>query len=274
MAAVSAPAGGEATIEPTMIERVRSYWDQQPCNVRHGTAPLGTKDYFDQVEARKYRVEPHIPPFADFSRWKGKKILEVGCGIGTDATSFARAGAHVTAVELSGESLRLARRRFEVFGLEGRFYQANAEELSSVVPVEPYDLVYSFGAIHHTPDPRRAVEELMRYMRPGSELRLMLYATVSWKNMLVRLERMQPEAQPDCPVVHTYTARRVPELLRGLEVLSVRKDHIFPWSIPEYVQHRYRTVAYLRWMPQPLFRAFERLLGWHLLITARCPSRA
>lgn len=257
-----------------MIEDVRGYWDRQPCNIRHGRAPLGTREYFDEVEARKYRVEPHTPPFADFPRWNGKRVLELGCGIGTDTINFARAGAEVTAVDLSGESLRLCRRRFEVFGLGARFYQANVEELSSVVPVEPYDLVYAFGVLHHTPNPRRAVEEIRRYMRPGSELRVMLYARISWKNLLVRLGRVQPEAQPDCPVVHTYTAGGIRRLLRGLDVVSIRKEHIFPWSIPEYVQHRYRKVWYLRGMPHPVFRWCERLLGWHLLVVARDPGRA
>src|SRR5215813_10334891 len=126
------------------IDQVRGYWDRQPCNIRHGVAQIGTSEYFDQVEARKYLVEPHIPSFADFHRWKGKKVLEIGCGIGTDAVNFARAGAHLTAVELSGESLALCRQRFETFGLQARFFQANAEKLSAVVPVEPYDLVYSF----------------------------------------------------------------------------------------------------------------------------------
>jgi 2-polyprenyl-3-methyl-5-hydroxy-6-metoxy-1,4-benzoquinol methylase len=262
-----------STMQAATIEQVRDYWNRQPCNIRHGVAPVGTKEYFDQVEARKYRVEPHIPGFADFRRWAGRRVLEVGCGIGTDATNFARAGADLTAVELSSESLQLCQRRFEVFGLDARFYQANVEQLSTVVPVEPYDLVYSFGVVHHTPNPRRGIEEIMRYMRPGSELRLMLYAKISWKNFLMRLERAQAEAQADCPVVYTYTARGVRTLLRGLDVVSIRKEHIFPWSIPEYVQHRYRKVWYFRAMPRPVFRALERLLGWHLLIVARSPTR-
>ena len=67
----------------TQISRVKEYWDQRPCNIRHSPAPIGSRQYFDEVEARKYFVEPHIPAFAQFDRWRGKKVLEIGCGIGT-----------------------------------------------------------------------------------------------------------------------------------------------------------------------------------------------
>src|SRR5262252_101162 len=117
------------------VERVRSYWDQRPCNIRHSPKPVGTREYFDEVEARKYFVEYHIPAFADFERWRGKRVLEIGCGIGTDTINFARYGASVTAVDLTVKSLEVARRRAEVFGLQDRirFIQANAEALSSFV---------------------------------------------------------------------------------------------------------------------------------------------
>src|SRR5467141_1579389 len=127
------------------IARVRDYWNDRPCNIRHSTAPVGTKEYFDEVEARKYFVEYHIPGFAEFKRWRGKKVLEIGCGIGTDTINFARAGAQVTTVDLSEKSMELARQRAAVLGLEERigFYSGNAEQLSTFVPVAPYDLIYS-----------------------------------------------------------------------------------------------------------------------------------
>src|SRR5688500_4040833 len=135
-------------IRPNPIDQalgeVRRYWDARPCNIRHSPKPVGSKEYFDEVEARKYLVEPHIPAFADFERWHGKRVLEVGCGIGTDSINFARAGADLTAVELSGESLRVAAERADVMGVADRirFVQANAEELTSILDEEPYDLVY------------------------------------------------------------------------------------------------------------------------------------
>jgi len=75
------------------IEAVRAFWDARPCNIRHSPKPVGSREYFDEVERRKHFVEPHIPRFAQFDRWAGKRVLEVGCGIGTAAVNFARCGA-------------------------------------------------------------------------------------------------------------------------------------------------------------------------------------
>src|SRR6185369_10068723 len=157
-----------ASFEETPITKVSDYWNARPCNIRHSTKPVGTREYFDEVEARKYMVEPHIPGFAEFERWRGKKVLEIGCGIGTDTVNFARHGAQVTSVDLSEKSLELARQRIRVYGLEGQvqFFHGNAEELENLVPLEPYDLIYSFGVIHHTPHPERVLEQMRRYVRP------------------------------------------------------------------------------------------------------------
>src|SRR5260370_16180105 len=113
------------SFEDTSIQKVSEYWNSRPCNIRHSLKPVGTKEYFDEVEARKYFVEPHIPGFADFERWRGKKILEIGCGIGTDTINFARAGADVTVVELSDQSMKVAQQRADVFGLADRIHFFN-----------------------------------------------------------------------------------------------------------------------------------------------------
>ncbi len=152
------------------IGEVQQYWDRRPCNIRHSPQPVGTRDYFDEVEARKYFVEPHIPRFAEFERWRGKKVLEIGCGIGTDTVNFARHGADVTAVDLSPNSLEIARQRVEVYGLDDRvrFFKGSAEELTSFVPKQAYDLIYSFGVIHHTPHPERVLDQCAS-MRPQAQ---------------------------------------------------------------------------------------------------------
>jgi ubiquinone/menaquinone biosynthesis C-methylase UbiE len=253
------------------IQTVQSYWNARPCNIRHSTQPIGTKEYFDEVEQRKYFVEPHIPGFAQFERWTGKKVLEVGCGIGTDTINFARAGARVAAVDLSDESLKVAQRRAKVFGLEDKisFYHANAEELSSFVPVESYDLVYSFGVIHHTPNPSNVIAQIRRYVTPASELRMMLYAKNSWKNMMIEAGYDQPEAQSGCPIAYTYTPDDVRNLLEGFAILEIKQDHIFPFVIEKYIKYEYEIVPWFSAMPKDMFTALEKRLGWHMLITAR-----
>src|SRR5688572_165564 len=184
------------------IQTVQEYWDARPCNIRHSDKPVGSREYFGEVEKRKYFVEPHIPEFAQFERWSGKRVLEVGCGIGTDTISFARAGALVSAVDLSGKSLALASSRAKLLGFEDRirFFQADAENLADAVPREEYDLVYSFGVIHHTPRPPKAIESIRQYMSAHSEFRLMVYAANSWKAAMIDAGFDQPEAQAGCPI--------------------------------------------------------------------------
>jgi len=110
-------------------------------------------------------------------------VLEIGCGIGTDTINFAREGAEVTVVELSDESIRVAEQRADVFGISDhiKFYNGNAEELTTLVPVAPHDLVYSFGVIHHSPHPERILDEARRYLEPGGTLKVMVYNRYSWK---------------------------------------------------------------------------------------------
>lgn len=270
------------------LEVVREFWDTRPCNIRHSPKPVGTREYFDEVESRRYFVEPHIPRFAEFPRWSGKRVLEIGCGIGTDTISFARAGAKVTAVDLSEESIAVARQRARVFELEDRiaFYAADAERLSDVVPPEPYDLVYSFGVIHHTPHPERVVEQIRQsYVHEDSVLKVMLYHRWSWKVAWIlmtegkgafwkldELVARNSEAQTGCPVTYTYSPREAERLLRGFEVVDSWSDFIFPYRIRDYVEYRYVKNWYFRAMPRPLFRWLERHAGWHLCVTAETRS--
>jgi 2-polyprenyl-3-methyl-5-hydroxy-6-metoxy-1,4-benzoquinol methylase len=267
------------------IADVEQYWDARPCNIRHSAKPVGSREYFDEVEARKYFVEPHIRAFAEFERWRGKRVLEVGCGIGTDSINFARAGAQLTAVDLSSESLRIAAERADVMGVADRmeFVQANAEELTARLTGEPYDLVYSFGVVHHTPRPNLALAAMRALTVPGGTLKLMVYHRRSWKVFSIvatkgrgrfwktdELVAEYSEAQTGCPVTFSYTRKEARELVErsGFRVQELRVDHVFPYRVSDYVNYRYVKEPYFRWMPEPLFSAFERRLGWHLLVTA------
>lgn len=255
------------------IRQVSDFWDNQPCNSRDSAQQAGTEEYFDETERKKYDEEPHILPFADFNAWKGKKVLEIGTGIGIDAIHFARAGALYTGVDLSEKSLTLCKERFNAHGLSGRFYHGNSEELSSFVPIEPYDLVYSFGVIHHTPRPEKVFAELKKYCSPTTELRIMLYAKWSWKVLRIilvqgrgafwkrdELVRQNSEAQADCPVIYTYTFQEVRDLMKDFEIVEIRKDYLSLWGTEkEFV---YDLPLFIRHL-------LERMLGWNILIKAR-----
>lgn len=279
------------SFEHVPVERVRDYWNRRPCNIRHSPRPVGSREYFDEVEARKYLVEPHIPAFADFARWNAKKVLEIGCGIGTDTINFARHGATVTVVELSEESVRVAEQRAEVYGLTDQitFHHGNAEELSRFVPVEPHDLVYSFGVIHHSPHPDRILSEARKYLEPGGTLKVMVYNRRSWKVLWIVLKygkgdfrrtreliAQHSEAAFGSPVTYAYTRKELRNALaeQAFRVDDLFVEHVFPWRIRDYLEYRYVKAWYFRWMPPALFRRLERLLGWHLCATATyCPDR-
>ena len=258
-------------MNPT-IDDVKEYWNRRPCNIRHSAAEVGSKKYFDEVEESLYFVEPHIPGFAEFEKWKGKKVLEIGCGLGTDAVNFARSGAIYTGIELSSESLELAKKRFDVFGLEGRFFCLDAESLLEQFAGETFDLIYSFGVIHHTVNPSEVVRQVKHLMTGDSEFRLMMYAKDSWKAAMIEAGLDQPEAQSGCPIAFTYSDQELSDLLDDYEILEMRKDHIFPYVVEDYVRYVYTPEPWFKAMPPTMFRSLEKSMGWHKLV--RCRLRA
>jgi ubiquinone/menaquinone biosynthesis C-methylase UbiE len=254
------------------IETIREYWNRQPCNIKHSTAPLGSKQYFDEVESRKYFVEPHILSFANFPQWSGKSVLEVGCGIGTDAVNFCRNGARYTGIELSDQSLAIAQQRLDVFDLYGSLHKANVEELGIETSwYTQFDLIYSFGVLHHTTDISRALSTLRNFCHQDTVLKIMVYAKDSWKQKMIDAGLDQPEAQYGCPIANSYTNEEVNSLFQdaGFEITELQQDHIFPYKIPEYKNYQYVKQPYFESMPDEVFRVLEKNFGWHLLIDAK-----
>jgi ubiquinone/menaquinone biosynthesis C-methylase UbiE len=257
-------------IEPG-IEDVRQFWNSRPCNIRHSNKSLGSKEYFDEVEQRKYFVESHIPKFADFEAWKGKRVLEIGCGIGTDAVNFARAGAIYTGIELSDESLEIARGRFKLFNLEGSFLLGNAENLELISDKNKFDLIYSFGVLHHTPNISNALSGVKKIAHKNSIIKIMVYAKNSWKQEMINAGLDQPEAQIGCPIANSYSKEEISNLLfvNGLHPISLEQEHIFPYMIEPYKNYQYVRQPWFECMPEEMFTVLEKSFGWHLLINAQ-----
>ncbi|HEX3145326.1 MAG TPA: class I SAM-dependent methyltransferase, partial [Pyrinomonadaceae bacterium] len=154
-------------------ERVRDFWQQHPCGTKFSDAEMGSREFFERVEKHRYEKEWHIPAAANFASTRGMKVLEIGCGLGTDGAQFARAGAEYTGIDLTEAAVDLARRRFALSGLRGEFRVSDAENLDFAN--ESFDLVYSHGVLHHTPDIEAAVSEIHRVLKPGGRAMVMLY---------------------------------------------------------------------------------------------------
>jgi SAM-dependent methyltransferase len=155
-------------------ESVRSYWDTTPCGAQDvRRLEPGSRAYFDAIEATRFEVDDFMPTVVDFAAHTGKRVLEVGCGLGTDLRQFAKHGAIVTGIDLSKTSVELARKGFELYGLDGTLVHGDGEELP--FPDRSFDLVYSWGVIHHSPDPPSVVRQIHRVLKPGGELIAMVY---------------------------------------------------------------------------------------------------
>jgi len=153
--------------------RVHDFWQANPCGTKFSDLEIGTREFFEAVERHRYQTEWHIPQVVDFSRWRDSDVLEIGCGLGTDAINFARRGARYTGVDLTEASIDLVRRRFRFEGLDADLRVADAESLPFAD--EHFDLVYSHGVLHHTPDTQRAIDEVHRVLKPGGRAMVMLY---------------------------------------------------------------------------------------------------
>jgi SAM-dependent methyltransferase len=271
------------------IESVKTYWNSRPCNIRHSSKEVGTYEYFEEVEKRKYFVEPHIPNFANFPSWKGKNVLEIGCGIGTDTINFCKHGAILTSVDLSEESLKITKQRLEIYKhKDPKVYNAdikfaNAEKLSEYVEPRIYDLVYSFGVLHHTPNPVQAFQEIKKFMGPESEFRMMVYNKGAFKVFQIleeydfnysnaeNLIAMHSEAQTNCPVTYSYTPSEITKILEsvGFEIIETSTDHIFPYKVDLYKQYIYEKDDLWKNFSDEAFHDFEKRYGWHLMIKAK-----
>jgi 2-polyprenyl-3-methyl-5-hydroxy-6-metoxy-1,4-benzoquinol methylase len=256
------------------IEDVYQFWNSRPCNIKHSNKELCSKEYFEEVTKRKYLVEPHIIDFADFQKYSGKRVLEVGCGIGTAAQSFIENGAIYYGCDLTDVSVEIAKKRLELFQLDGTVFTANIEKVEDLMPVAniQFDLIYSFGVLHHTPDTEKAIHNIWNMLKPGGEFKLMMYAKNSLKYFEITDGLDQYEAQNGVPIAKVYTHDDIYDLLRDFENIQIKQTHIFPYKIEEYKNYVYEKKDYFKCMPDDLFQCLEKNLGWHLCIT--CQKRA
>jgi ubiquinone/menaquinone biosynthesis C-methylase UbiE len=160
------------------IKEVEDFWNLNPCGLPADFSTVDKKEKFLEIDRERYLKQKRIIEFADFTAFKGKKVLEIGCGIGSDAEQFAKAGAIYTGVDLTESAVSITKERFEIFGLSGLIRKADAEALP--FDDNSFDHVYSFGVIHHSPNPEKIVSEIYRVLKPGGTIAIMLYNKTSF----------------------------------------------------------------------------------------------
>lgn len=259
-------------------DEVQNQWDNDACGSHYvKNSQLHTLDWYREVE--QYRYEHYAPwmfETMEFGKHAGEKVLEIGAGIGTDLVQFASHGALVTDVDLSSGHLRLAMENFQLRGLEGEFIHHDAETLPFDDGV--FDVVYSNGVIHHTPNTANVVYEMLRVLKPGGKAIVMVYAENSlhywWKlfydlgvrgNKLVATsmgeimsETVEISENNARPLVKVYTRERLRKLFGAFEDIEIVQRQLTPGEVPRV----------LRWVPVEML---GRLVGWNLVIKARKP---
>jgi len=208
-------------------ERVRAFWQAHPCGTKFSDAAMGTPEFFKRVEAHRYAKEWHIPDAADFAGACGLRVLEIGCGLGTDGAQYAKAGAQYTGIDLTEAAIELARTRFEVSGLPGEFRVADAENLDFAD--DSFDLIYSHGVLHHTPDTERAVQEIHRVLKPRGRAVVMLYHRGSYNYRVgIRILRRAGagllKSESGIKIIHRLTGEPLDSLREHAGLLTGRND--------------------------------------------------
>ncbi len=260
--------------------RAREQWTQDPCGAESDREhELGTREFFDEVERYRYsQYAPWMPRVMGFTNFRGARLLEVGCGMGTDLLQFARGGARCVGIDLTPRSVEITRHRFSLYGFDGTFLISDGEQLP--FRSESFDVVYSNGVLHHTPDTAGAIRELHRVLRPAGTAKVMLYHRHSlnyWLEIVLRrgllgaeflrgrsaeeimsrvIEFSDHGARPLVKVYSRKQARRLFERFRDVKI-----------EVEQLTREELRFLAPL--VSESLLGRMGKRIGWNVIVTAR-----
>lgn len=272
MSIAISPSAGRASEESrngrdnaALLERIRRYWEENIHDSRIAKHPAGSKAFFDELEEYHFEKLSYLPRIVSFASFRGKRVLEVGCGIGVDLVRFARQGAIVTGIDLSRTAIDLARKNFALRGLAGDLRVMNGEAME--FEGESFDAVYAHGVIQYTADPARMISEIHRVLRPGGQAILTVYNKYSWLNLLSKIAGVGLEHQ-DAPAFKKYSAREFRKMLDGFSQVEITIER-FPvrtrlhGGLKGALYNRVFVSAFNA-MPRSLVRRF----GWHIAAKA------
>jgi SAM-dependent methyltransferase len=257
-------------------DEVRKFWNAEPCGSRY----LGDLADFEAHAHARYQLEPYIPDFAQFANSKGLRVLEIGVGMGADYLEWLKAGAHAYGVDLSAISIERARRRCELAGFQPDLRVADAEHLP--FPENTFDVVYSYGVMHHSPDTAQCIREARRVLKPGGEARIMVYHHPSITGMMLWLRygifrkslRDTVYQHLESPGTKTYTHSEALSLMSGFSDIKLWQVFSPGDLLLNQPSERFQSGFYrLIWkiFPRKLVKLLGRRWGLFLLMVGKKP---
>lgn len=251
------------------IEEIRQYWNTHIHDLEIVTHEVGTKGFFEDLDEYRFDKLRYLPKLVDFSGFRGKRLLEIGCGAGIDLVRFARGGADTTGVDLSETAIGLARENLALQGLQGTLRVMNGEHLEFADGT--FDVVYAHGVLQYTEDAARMIQEAFRVLKPGGQFIGMVYNRKGWLNVMSKYLHV-PLEHEDAPVLNKYTIREFKAMLSPFQELTIIPER-FP--VKSRLQKGMKAVLFNTFFVG-MFNLIPRLLvrktGWHLMAFARKPE--
>jgi SAM-dependent methyltransferase len=243
--------------------QVREYWNARIHDLEMTDKPVGTREFFDDLDDYRFDKLSYLPRVVDFNAYRGQRLVEIGCGIGTDLVRFARGGARVIGIDLSETALGLARRNLTVSGLKGEVFVLG-DGAALPLPDGSADVVYAHGVLQYSADPRGIVGEALRVLKPGGSAVFMVYNRISWLMALSKLMKVGLEHE-DAPGLRMYSIGEFRALLDGFTAVTIVPER-FP--VKSRLHHGWKAAIY-NGAFVGLFNALPRVLvrrfGWHLM---------
>jgi ubiquinone/menaquinone biosynthesis C-methylase UbiE len=247
-------------------DAVREYWTRHIHDLEITRHPVGSRGFFDDLDQYHFEKLHHLLRLVDFDGYRGRTVLEVGCGAGVDLARFAKGGAEVTGVDLAPSAIDLAKANFEQQGLRGRFEVADGEQLP--FPDNSFDLVYAHGVVQYTANPRQLTRECHRVLKPGGQAIFQVYNRISWLNVLSKLMKVGLE-HDDAPVLLKFSIGEFRRLLKDFREVTIVHER-FP--VVSRLHGGWKGAIYNGFFVgtfNALPRAMVRRFGWHLLAFCR-----
>jgi SAM-dependent methyltransferase len=248
------------------IDRVREYWNRHIHDLEITSHPVGSRGFFDDLDQYHFEKLHHLLRLINFDGYRGRRVLEVGCGAGVDLARFARGDAQVVGVDLAASAIDLARANFAQQGLAGEFHVANGEALP--FNDSSFDFVYAHGVVQYTANPQRLVDECHRVLKPGGEAVFQVYNRISWLNALSRLMKVGLEHE-DAPVLLKLSIGEFRQLVSGFRTVRIVPER-FP--VRSRLHGGWKGAVYngvfvgtFNALPKAVVQRF----GWHLLAFCR-----